>query len=309
MRELKFDLTVDSSSLLCPNSQDFYSKAYITPVIASNFYVLPGVKASTKISTVAFDNILKASSCNFAAGDQILSGITVEVCPISALAEICRFDLEQSFVALQMVQGANANWEVASFMDFYWSEMAQEIQAELAQIMWRGNTTNPAFSGSSSYLALCDGYEKKLAADTTVIDVTASATTVATVLANMTAVFNALPAVLKNKLSDLRFYVSPDIALAYRIAAAQGNTQAYVTESLRLSFLGVELVVQEGLTANRMVLTRKQNLIYAFDGEGDATQLKAINLEDTVAEPVLRTRVNLKAGFYHVNGKEIVFFN
>jgi len=187
--------------------------------------------------------------------------------------------------------------------------MANEIQSELAQIMWRGDTTNTGYTGSSAYLALCDGFEKKLAADATVVDVTASATTVATVIANMTAVFNALPASLKNKLSDLRFYVSPEIALAYRIAAAQGNTQAFVTETLKLTFLGVEVVVQEGMTANRMVLTRKQNLIYAFDGEGDQTQLKAINLEDTVAEPVLRTRVNLKAGFYHVNGKEIVYFN
>jgi len=37
--------------------------------------------------------------------------------------------------------------------------------------------------------------------------------------------------------------------------------------------------------------------------------LKAINLSDTVAEPYLRTRVNLKAGFAFVNPAEIVVYN
>jgi hypothetical protein len=37
--------------------------------------------------------------------------------------------------------------------------------------------------------------------------------------------------------------------------------------------------------------------------------LRAINLADTVAEPVIRTRANMKVGFTHVNGTEIVFYN
>ncbi len=34
-----------------------------------------------------------------------------------------------------------------------------------------------------------------------------------------------------------------------------------------------------------------------------------INLADTVAEPVIRSRANMKVGFTHVNGNEIVFYN
>jgi hypothetical protein len=58
-----------------------------------------------------------------------------------------------------------------------------------------------------------------------------------------------------------------------------------------------------------MVLTVKDNLIYAFDGEDDGKALKAINLEDTVAEPVLRTRTNLKVGFHYVNPFQIVYYS
>jgi hypothetical protein len=129
------------------------------------------------------------------------------------------------------------------------------------------------------------------------------------VLAQMIRVFDALPAQLKNKKSDLRFYVSANVAAAYELAAAQGNTLAYITQSLGLTFLGIKVVVAEGMSDNRMVLTAKNNLIYAFDGEGDSKELKAINLSETVAEPLLRTRANMKIGFHYVNPTEIVFYN
>jgi len=58
-----------------------------------------------------------------------------------------------------------------------------------------------------------------------------------------------------------------------------------------------------------MILTLKNNLIYAFDAEGDSKALKAVNLSDTVAEPYIRTRANLKVGFYHTNPSEIVVYN
>ena len=57
------------------------------------------------------------------------------------------------------------------------------------------------------------------------------------------------------------------------------------------------------------VITLKDNLLFAFDGEGDPSDLRAVNLADTVAEPVIRTRANMKVGFTHVNGNEIVFYN
>ena len=305
MRKLKFDLTVETNALLCPNPQEFYSKAYITSDIADNYRTLPGIKSATKLANVAFDNLLKASTCNFVAGDQSLDAIDIDVCAVSALAEACRFDLEQSFLSLQMVAGSNASFEVPSFMAYYWDEMAKEVESEIEQIRWKGDTT---ITGTT-FLNLCDGYEKKLLADADVVDVTLTAITTSNVIGAMTAMVNALPAVLQSKTADLRMYVAPNVAMSYRIAAALGNTQAYITESLGLTFLGIKIVVAEGMSANKMVLTRKSNLIYAFDGEGDSKELKAINLEDTVAEPLLRTRANMKIGFSFVNPTEIVYFN
>lgn len=312
MRQLKFDLNVDSSALYCPNAQEFFSKCYITEDVANNYRTLPGIKSSTEIATTAFDSILKASSCDFSAGDQTLSAVTVSVCSVSALAEICRFDLESSFVSQWMAKGSNAAFDVQPFMSFYWGELTKEISAEIEGIRWKGDTTNTGYTGSSAYLKLCDGYEKQLLADATVLDVTLTAVSVSNVLDAMDAVYTKLATSAPQcitKTDDLRFYVAPNVMAAYLRATAAGNTQAYITKALDLTYLGIKIVVAEGMTASKMVLTSKNNLLYAFDGEGDGKAVKAVNLEETVAEPKLRTRVNLKLGFKHINGNEIVYFN
>lgn len=298
-------LVVDGSALLCPNPEAFYSKAYITSDVVDNFRALPGVKSKTKLAKVAFDDLLKESTCSFTADNSLLDAIEIDTCAISALAQICRFDLEQSFLATQMASGSNGSFEVANFMAYYWDEMAKEIGSEIEQIRWRGNTTGE----TSTFLDLCDGYEVKLKADSDVVKVTGTSITSSNVLAEMIKAVEALPAQLKTKRGSLRFHVASNVALAYELAAAQGNTQAYITQSLGLSFLGIKVVVGEGLSDDTMVLTTKDNLIYAFDAESDEKALKAVNLEDSVAEPLLRTRANMKVGFYFVNPKEIVFYS
>jgi hypothetical protein len=303
-RKLKFDLDIETNALLCPNPNEFYSRAYITEDVVDNYRTLPGIKSATKLASVTFDDLLKASTCNFSAPTDSLDAVDIDVCALSAMAQICQFDIEQSFLSLQMAQGSNGDFTVASFMNYYWNEMSLKIQEEVELIRWQGDTAS-----EDDVLALCNGYLKGLLADATVIDINNTTVTVANVLAEMTKVVVALPARVQRRKSELRFFVSSNVATAYEIAAASGNTQTYVTTPLALTFLGIKLVVAEGLPNDTMVLTRKENLIYAFDAEGDAKALKAVNLSDTVAEPYLRTRANLKVGFKHVNGAEIVLYS
>lgn len=303
-RKLKFDLDIETNALLCPNPNEFYSRAYITEDVVDNYRTLPGIKSATKLANVTFDTLLKASTCNFTAPTDSLDAVDIDVCALSAMAQICQFDIEQSFLSLQMAQGSNGDFTVASFMNYYWNEMSLQIQEEVELIRWQGDTTS-----EDAVLSLCDGYLKGLLADATVVDVANTTVNVSNVLAEMTKVVVALPASVQRRKSELRFFVSSNVATAYEIAAASGNTQTYVTTPLALTFLGIKLVVAEGLPNDTMVLTRKENLIYAFDAEGDAKALKAVNLSDTVAEPYLRTRANLKVGFKHVNGAEIVLYS
>jgi hypothetical protein len=310
MRKLKFDLNVDSTALLAANPEAFYSQAYLSEDTADNYRALPGVKYKTKLATVVFGNILQSSNCAFTAPTDDLNAKEIDVCALSAMAQICQFDLEQSFLSLQMTQGSNGDFSVASFMSFYWGEMANKINGDIESIRWQGDTAslNPT-------LALCDGYEVKLTAgltdpaDTVINGGTGAITTFATLRTKLEAAFALLPASIATRTADLRLYMPTQLVNIYRLGVAAGNTQAFITQDLNLTFLGVKIVVCPGMSNNTFVWTLKDNLIYAFDAEGDSSDLRAVNLADTVAEPYIRTRANMKVGFEYVNGSDIVFYS
>jgi hypothetical protein len=304
MRKLKFDLQVDPTALLAANPEAFYSKAYLSEDTADNYRSLPGVKYKTKLATVTFGNILQPSSCSFSAPNDDLDAKEIDVCALSAMAQICQFDLEQSFLSLQMSKGSNGDFSVASFMSFYWSEMANKINGDIELIRWKGDT-----GSANPTLALCDGYEKLLGLDINVVNGgTGVIANFAGLEAALSAAFALLPATIATRTADLRIFMPTQLVNMYRLGVASGNTQAFITQDLNLTFLGIKIVVCPGMSNNTFVITLKDNLIYAFDAEGDSSDLRAVNLADTVAEPYIRTRANMKVGFNFVNPAEIVFY-
>jgi hypothetical protein len=209
-----------------------------------------------------------------------------------------------------MSKGSNGDFSVASFMSFYWSEMANKINGDIESIRWKGDT-----GSANPTLALCDGYEKKLTAgltdptDTVINGGTGAIANFTTLETKLAAAFALLPATIATRTADLRLYMPTQLVNIYRLGVAAGNTNAYITQDLSLTFLGVKIVVCPGMSNNTFVWTLKDNLIYAFDAEGDSSDLRAVNLADTVAEPVIRTRANMKVGFEYVNGSDIVFYS
>jgi len=306
-RKLRFNLDIDASALLQANSEAFYSRAYLNEEVVDNYRTLPGVKYKTKISNVVFGQVLQEENCGWNASTDDLASVEIDVCGLSAMAQICQFDLEQSFVSLQMTKGSNGDFTVASFMDYYWNEMSKTIAENVEKLRWSGDTA----SGTAA-LALCDGYKKSLVADAAnVIEISAPvAITPSNVLAKLALVYAAIPAAVIANQEELRLYVSSPVATAYRAAVAASNTQANLTQALDFTYLGIKMVLCPGMLGlSTIVASPRNNFIYAFDAEGDGKALRAINLADTIAEPVIRTRANMKVGFTHVNGNEIVFYN
>ena len=320
MRKLRFDLTIDASAALAPNAEAFYAQAYLGGTeITDNFRTLPGIKYKTKIGTVTFGTgLLAASPCNFPnLNTDDLSSVEVDVCALSAMAQVCQFDLEQSFVSLQMAAGSNGDFTVASFFNFYWSEMANAIAGQIESLRWQGDT------GGAAPLDLCDGYEVKLTAALPppiplpgvnyVIDGGSGAINtfsgVGELADKLEAAFALVPASIASRTADLRIYMPTQLVNIYRLGVASGNTNAFITQDLALTYLGIKIVLCPGMSNDTFVITLKDNLLYAFDGEGDSSDLRAINLADTVAEPVIRTRANMKVGFSFVNPQDIVYYN
>lgn len=306
MRKLRFDLNNGANAQLTPNAEAFYAQAYLgSSDIVDNFRTLPGVKFETALGAVTFGDILQPSNCAFTAPTDTLSAKIMSVCALSAMAQICQFELEQSFVSLQMAQGSNGDFSVANFMSFYWSEMANSINGSIESLRWQGDSSllpaNP--------LSLCDGYEVQLGAvGSGVIPYAMTpAPTFAQLLTDLEAAFALVPANIASRTADLRIYLPTQLVNIYRLGVASGNTNAYITQDLALTYLGIKIVLCPGMSNDHLVITLKDNLIYLFDAESDPSDLRAINLSDTVAEPYLRTRANMKIGFNFVNPADIVY--
>jgi hypothetical protein len=204
-----------------------------------------------------------------------------------------------------MTAGSNGDFTVASFMNYYWNEMSLTIAQNIEKLRWRGDTED-----ASPQLNLCDGYLKGLLDDATVVDIAnPAAITPSNVLAKLALVYAAIPPAVITNQEELRIYVSPTVASSYRAAVAASNTQANLTQALDFTYLGIKMVLCPGMgTDSTIVATLRGNLIYGFDALGDSKALRAVNLADTVATPVIRTRANMKVGFKHVNGGEIVLY-
>ena len=311
MRKLRFDLNNGTGATLTPNAESFYAQAYLgSSDIVDNFRTLPGVKYEVKIGTVTFGDILQPSTCAFTAPTDQLTAKLMSVCALSSMAQICQFDLEQSFVSLQMAAGSNGDFSVANFMNFYWSEMANSINGSIESLRWQGDASLP-----SGPLSLCDGYEVALTAgltaptDTVISGGTGPIATFAQLLTALNAAYALVPASIASRTADLRFFLPTQLVNIYRLGVASGNTNAYITQDLSLTYLGIKIVLCPGMSNDTFVMTLKDNLVYLFDGEGDSSDLRAVNLADTVAEPYIRTRANMKIGFNYVNGKDIVFYS
>jgi hypothetical protein len=300
-KKLKFDLTVDNSALLQANPSEYYSILYGMENAVTNYRVLPGIKNKTKIATVLFDKVLAESECDFSAKDADLSAVEIDVCALTSQASVCQFDLEQSFLALEMAKGSNSDFSVASFMNFFYSQMAKKGHQELAQLMWRGDT---AVEGP---LGLCDGWLLRLCTADDYINGGAGALTSSNVLAAMAAVLTAAtPEMLVNP-ANMQFKVSANVAAAYRIATAATNTATNVTTGLSLTYLDIPVVVEYGLPANQIILSDYTNFIYALDAEGDQDNLQIVDFSKTTLDRRIGARADFKAGFWVVNTTQVVW--
>ena len=303
-KKYKFDLTVDASALLQANPSEYYSLLYGMENAVTNYRVLPGIKNKTKIATVVFDNVLAEAGCNFNAQDADLSAVEIDVCALTSQASVCQYDLEQSWLALEMAKGSNSDFSVASFMNFFWGQMAKKGHQELAQLMWRGDTA------LETALGLCDGWLLRLCtADDYITPAgTYAAITSANVLDKMAATLTAAtPEMLVNP-ANMQFKVSANVAAAYRIATAATNTITNVTEGLSLTYLDIPVVVEYGLPANTIILSDYSNFIYALDAEGDQDNLQIVDFSKTTLDRRIGARADFKAGFYVVNTTQVVWY-
>lgn len=304
-KKLNFDLTVDSNALLCPNPKEWFAKALLGVDELADFRQLPNIKESTKLGSLEFGTVVQEYGCAFNGTDGVLDAITITPCKLAIMTQICQGDLEDSFVADWMRQGSNdANFGPNNFMSWYYDRVAAAANNDIALIAWQGDT-----SGTIAPFDKCDGLEKKLTADATVIDVIGTTVTAANALAEIAKVVNALPDTIAHRRKDLRIYVSSNVASAYMIAASSLMVNQYVSEAAPLQYQGIKIIIASGMSDNTMVASLANNFIYGYDLLGDLEAINTIQMLATTGDDLLRTRTNFKFFVGFTNGDAIVYYS
>ena len=300
-KKYKFDLTVDSTALLQANPIEFYARLYGMENAAGSYRVLAGVKNKTKIANVLFSQLTQAADCAFNPTDSTVSAIEIDVCPLSVQTSVCQYQLEQTWLADQMAKGSNSDFTVASFMAYFYEQMANKAHEELAKLMWQGDTDS-----EDTLLDKCDGWLKRLCGLNGVIRAAGGSVTASTVVDDLGDVLALLPNEVPT--TSVRFKVSQNVATAYRIATASANTINYTTAALNLTFLDIPMDVEYGLPNDTILLSDPNNFIYALDAEGDIDSLQIVDFSKTTLDRTIGARADYKVGFFITNPTQIVFW-
>jgi hypothetical protein len=305
-RKVHFAMDVTNNALLQVNPKEFYTKALLSNRSSAQFRQLLGIKESTKIASLDFGTLLTEADCDFVANDSTLSAKTMDVCKIALNTEVCQFEIEQSFLADWMNKGSNGDFMPADFATHFYDQLGRTVADQLEYLTWQGDTEGE----TETYLDLCDGLEKQLSGATipTAQKIAGTNITSTNVIAQMTLVYNQIPKALRNRKSEVKWFVASNVADAYRLAVATQSAEAYTTKDAPLTFLGYELTIGEGMTDSTMTLSLQSNYIFLADLVSDPSDITTINMKETTGDRKIRVISDFKVGFNYLNDDEWVTY-
>jgi len=285
-------------------AQDFYSTALLGATTISNIEVIPNIKNTFNLASLDVTGLLQSDDCSYSSvGTTTLATRALTVCGVKVNYTFCVKDLEAGYLAEQLRPGASSNTLPATFQDYIVGQMGKYIASEVEQIVWQGDTT-------ASPASVCDGFIKAMQADGNVIDQAATPLSASNIVAEITKVYNLIPNTIKTS-GKVRIFVSPAAASFYKLACANvatGNGAYYIGDR-PLDFLGIPLVVANGLSANQMVACETTNLVFGTDLLDDTQTINLIDMALTTGEPNIRFVGHFKMGVQYRVGSEIVLYS
>ena len=236
----------DNTIFYGKDAEGFFKKVLTTGLAKNELTLIPNVKSKIKLAYSDLGNILQAEDCSFSStGEGSLNQKTMEVCDLKVNLEYCATTFEANYLSAQLRAGSN-NEEVVptSYADFVVNYVAEKVSADLEKVMFQGNT------GTASYpLSLCDGLVKQLQADTDVIDIAATASSIVStnVVGELNRLLSGVPAEVRSQ-ANFKIFVSQEIAFAYKQAQASTTGGLFLVGDKELNYLGYRLIPTSALT-------------------------------------------------------------
>lgn len=304
-KNLKFAL-LNTSTTNPVDSAQIYHSALIKGGSKSLFTSIVDAKDRARIRKHDFGNVLQSDSCTFTPdGEGALSEKLVDLCPVKVNLEFCQSTLESSFVSHSMKSGSNhADFLPADFQAYVVNKLAEKMDADFEKLVWQGDVAN---TGGTYPVPLCDGLLAQFVADNTVVDVSATTITASNVVAEISRVYDAIPEEVKFS-PELRIFVSTNILAAYKQAVAAASAEAFYTKDAEPTFLGVPLVLAQGLPNNRMVAAELTNLFLITDLVSDYEDIKLLPQGDVTGDDTIRVKGRVKFAVSYAFGGEIVMY-
>jgi hypothetical protein len=273
--------------------------------------VKPNIKFKEVIKRVELDGIVKDQTCDFT--DTSTLTLTERILQPEFLQvnlELCKSDFESDWEAIQMGYSA---FDVLpkNFVDYFIAYNSAKVAEWIEQKIWTGATAN---AGEFN------GFQALLAADSTVIDVTAATAGVSSsnVIAELGKVVDAIPTALFGK-EDLHIYIPTNVMKAYVRAlggfGASGLGAAGVDSkgstwfnNQELMFEGIKLFHAPGLGSNKMVAGQKSNLYFGCGLLSDTNEVKVLDMSDLDGSKNVRFIMRMTAGVQFGVGADLVYY-
>jgi len=302
MKNFKLSFT-DNTTYAGADLEGFYANALLKGVSKESFKLIPNVKSKAKIAQLNLGDILQDADCSFnGTGEGTLAQKEILAHDVKINLEYCSRTFETNYLSELMRAGSNSDQVMPESVEaFLLDEVSKKVSNDLEKVVWQGSGATPNFTSET-------GLEAKLAADGDVIDVSATTLTKGNIITEISKVYDAIPAELRDK-EDLAIYMGTNAASFYRQALADASAETYYMQKHdELEFLGVKIIVAGGMSANKMVAAQQNNLLLITDLMSDFGEVLVLPQRSVTGAPVVRMVGDFKFGVDYVYGSEIVLY-
>ncbi len=304
-KKIEMAMTVDTSAEYATNATEYYRLALIgEDKTRSKFRQVLNVKDRVKLGTADVSSTgIKAYTAAFDPDDTTLEQKTFEVKPLMYGTKFDVNKLEISFVSDQLKRGSNDFSEQFAFMNFFYQQLAREVNEQMENITFTGTVATNGV----------DGLEVLFAADGDILLPTsgnggvASAVTDANVIDKLKQARNVVPKAIRKR-SDFVYIVSQDTYDALADAISENKASGlYYLEGDVMRFQGREVYLADGASDNTIIATYWDNLLNIQDLQDEELGFNVVDFMKTTLDREIGIRVDFKFQPDYVNPEEIYF--
>jgi len=246
--------------------------------------------------------VIADRTCEFgtpAAGQMVLSDVTLTTAQLQVNEQICNKDLAQDWAAAQM-QGADAGAPNA-YAGFISQYVARITAADVEKNIWHGkydHTDGAAGTGAdqsfagilNKYVASAGTYE-----NTNVGAWTGDSAAVTGILTNLAALVALAPDAIAGD-PDANIYMSRKSANLYYQALAAQYQLPFLNDGLVARYAGYNIITPAGFPDDTAVLSKKDNMYFGTNVLTDMIEARILDLTGVTGDAVTRVAMLFDAG-------------